>query len=89
MGRENLLGVHGHHVLVDPPDRRDAVLEPFVRLGSSETGSTGGGGLGLAVVRTVVDGHRGRVRIGDAPEGGALVEVLLARFREGPDSAAG
>ena len=39
-------------------------------------GSTGGSGLGMYVVHGLVTAHGGTVAIGDAPSGGARIEVL-------------
>lgn len=64
-----------------PEDLRDGLLEPFVRMESSRSRLTGGAGLGLAVVRSLVDAHGGTLTIGDAPTGGARFTVLLPRFR--------
>jgi signal transduction histidine kinase len=64
-----------------PADQREAMLEPFVRLEGSRSRRTGGAGLGLAVVRSLVEAHRGRVAIADAPGGGARLTVHLPAFR--------
>ncbi|MGX1306275.1 signal transduction histidine kinase [Amorphus suaedae] len=64
-----------------PEDLREALLEPFVRMESSRSRLTGGAGLGLAVVRSLVDAHGGSLTIGDAPTGGARFTVRLPRFR--------
>jgi len=64
-----------------PPDLRAILLEPFVRLETSRNRQTGGAGLGLAVVRSLVEGHGGVVTIGDAPTGGARFTVRLPEFR--------
>ncbi|MGQ9365859.1 sensor histidine kinase [Azospirillum sp. A39] len=64
-----------------PADRRDLLCEPFVRLESSRARRTGGAGLGLAVARSLVEAHGGRLAIGDAPGGGARLAVTLPRFR--------
>jgi signal transduction histidine kinase len=64
-----------------PRDRRDEVLEPFVRLEGSRSRRTGGAGLGLAIARDLVDAHRGTLAIGDVPAGGARLTVQLPRFR--------
>jgi signal transduction histidine kinase len=66
-----------------PAARRELLLEPFVRLESSRNRSTGGAGLGLAVVRSLVEAHGGALTIGDAPGGGARVNVTLPLFRMG------
>jgi signal transduction histidine kinase len=55
---------------------RHLVWNPFVRLGR-EPGTTGGSGIGLSVVRGLVEQHGGRVAIEDAPGGGARFVVLL------------
>jgi signal transduction histidine kinase len=57
------------------------MLEPFVRLETSRNRRTGGAGLGLAVVRNLVEAHGGAVRIDDAPAGGARFTVSLPLFR--------
>lgn len=63
-----------------PVELREVVLEPFVRLDDSRSRRTGGAGLGLAVVRTLVEAHRGTVWISDAPGGGGRVVVRLPVF---------
>lgn len=64
-----------------PEDLREALLEPFVRMETSRSRLTGGAGLGLAVVRSLVDAHGGSLTIADAPTGGARFTVRLPRFR--------
>lgn len=64
-----------------PPDMRDIVREPFVRLERSRARASGGSGLGLAIVRNLVTGHEGRFTISDAPGGGARMTVDLPQFR--------
>ena len=40
-----------------------------------ESTRAGGSGLGLFVVRTTMDNHRGRARFGRSAQGGALVSL--------------
>lgn len=49
---------------------RKRMWEPFVRLGK-DAGTTLGSGIGLAVVRGLVEQHGATITLGDAPEGGA------------------
>jgi signal transduction histidine kinase len=63
-----------------PVDQRELLLEPFVRLDPSRNRRTGGAGLGLAVVRSLVEAHGGSVEIGDAPTGGARLMVRWPLF---------
>lgn len=55
-------------------DRR-RMWEPFVRLGNK--GTSGGSGIGLAVVRSLVELHGGTIAIDDAPGGGARFTIEL------------
>jgi signal transduction histidine kinase len=65
-----------------PPDLREILFEPFVRAETSRNRRTGGSGLGLAVARSLVEAHRGKIAVGDAPCGGARFTVWLPSFRE-------
>ena len=60
-----------------PPSDRERVFDRFVRLDEARSRDGGGAGLGLAIVRAVVDRHGGEVSIGEAELGGAYVEVRL------------
>jgi signal transduction histidine kinase len=59
-----------------PPELRDRIFEPFYRLpGASER--EGGVGLGLSLVRAIVQRHGGHVHCEDRPGGGARFVVML------------
>ncbi|NTW29218.1 MAG: HAMP domain-containing histidine kinase [Coriobacteriia bacterium] len=58
-----------------PADERERIFEPFERLKRDE--SLPGTGLGLAVVRDVVEAHAGDVRIQSREGGGTIVHVEL------------
>lgn len=60
-----------------PPSERDRVFERFVRLPVSE--QVPGSGLGLAIARSLVELNGGRLRLTDAPSGGALFEIAIPR----------
>ncbi|MBS0908682.1 two-component system sensor histidine kinase RstB [Tatumella sp. JGM118] len=56
-----------------PPEEREHVFEPFVRLDPSRDRATGGCGLGLAIVYSIAQAFRGTVTIDSSPLGGASV----------------
>jgi signal transduction histidine kinase len=73
---EAVLHVTNPGARIDPAAVEE-LLEPFRRLESSRARSTGGYGLGLAVVRAVAQAHGGRVAILARREGGLEVTVSL------------
>jgi signal transduction histidine kinase len=60
-----------------PAPDRDRVFERFVRLDSARAREEGGAGLGLAIVRNIVETAHGTVRVDDSPAGGARFTVRL------------
>ena len=58
-----------------PPDMRRRLFRPFAR-GTRDDAPTGLG-LGLVLVKGLVDAHRGHISYSDAPDGGALFTVIL------------
>ncbi|MBG6090990.1 HAMP domain-containing sensor histidine kinase [Actinomadura viridis] len=69
------------------------IFEPFRRLRADRIGSAEGAGLGLSIVRAVVDAHGGRIETLPRPDGGLAITVLLPaapadrhrqRLRAGP-----
>lgn len=54
-----------------PVSERGRVFQPFYRLEASRNVSTGGSGLGLAVVQQLSAAHGWKIEIGDSPMGGA------------------
>ncbi len=78
--------VHGaYEIVVDdegpgiPPEDRTRVFEPFVRLEGSRNEETGGTGLGLTQVKTIAEGHGGKVLLEDRPGGGLRARLSLPR----------
>jgi two-component system sensor histidine kinase BarA len=57
-----------------PPHERARVFDPFYQVDQSSTRERGGAGLGLAIVRRIVDAHDGRIHIeGNTPRGAVFV----------------
>jgi signal transduction histidine kinase len=63
---------------VIPPGDVDRLFEPFRRGGRLRTGARGAG-LGLAIVRLIVEAHRGRLQAAAPPFGGLAIRVELPR----------
>ena len=59
------------------PEMMERVFDPFVRVESSRSRETGGTGLGLTAVKTIVQAHGGRVELINVQDGGLDVRVTL------------
>jgi two-component system OmpR family sensor kinase len=53
------------------------VFDRFYRADRSRARTTGGAGLGLAIVRSIVTAHGGRVEVHSAPGEGAAFHIHL------------
>ncbi|WP_436761916.1 sensor histidine kinase [Streptosporangium sp. V21-05] len=62
---------------VVPSGRIEGLFEPFRRLDRDRTGSAGGAGLGLSIVRAIARAHRGSAEARPRPGGGLVVTVRL------------
>jgi len=60
-----------------PHEDRRRVWEPYVRLNRDAESTTGGSGIGLSVVRELVELHGGRTRAEGARGGGARIVIEL------------
>jgi signal transduction histidine kinase len=60
-----------------PPDKLDAVLEPFVRLESSRNRESGGVGLGLTIAKANIGADGGSMVLRNRAEGGLSIEIRL------------
>jgi len=63
------------------PDELSHVFERFWRSGKSRSRQTGGSGIGLALVKQLVEAHGGRVSVESAPGQGATFRVVLPAAR--------
>ncbi|SHG73153.1 hypothetical protein SAMN05443575_2648 [Jatrophihabitans endophyticus] len=61
----------------------DRLFEPFRRGGRMRT-ATRGAGLGLAIVRLIVEAHRGKLQAAAPPFGGLAIRVELPREHDVP-----
>jgi signal transduction histidine kinase len=60
-----------------PPDRQNAMFQPFTRGDDSRSLETGGAGLGLSIARTIIIAHGGQVTLENRAEGGLRATVVL------------
>ncbi|WP_035231353.1 ATP-binding protein [Alcanivorax nanhaiticus] len=66
-----------------PEHERERVFKPFARLDKSRHRASGGYGLGLSIVKRIVDWHGGEIRVEESPEGGARFTVTLPATQQG------
>jgi two-component system OmpR family sensor kinase len=89
---EVTLGKNGDSALVSvqdhgfgiPESERKSIFEPFNRMERSRSRATGGEGLGLAIVATIVQAHAGEVGVVETDGGGARFWVRLPLAPEEP-----
>jgi signal transduction histidine kinase len=63
-----------------PPEHLERVFDRFYKVDSSRTQSdTSGTGLGLSIVKAIAERHGGSVTASNAPDGGAVFEMMLPR----------
>ncbi|MGH6664845.1 MAG: ATP-binding protein [Pseudolabrys sp.] len=60
-----------------PPDMREDVFKPFLRLDDARNQDEGGTGLGLAIARDIARSHGGDITLGDSPMGGLRATVRV------------
>ncbi|HVZ73370.1 MAG TPA: ATP-binding protein [Polyangia bacterium] len=60
---------------------RAAIFETFERGSAASLGGSPGHGLGLAIVRAIVEGHHGKVDVHSEPGHGATFRIALPRHR--------
>ncbi|HEY7500740.1 MAG TPA: HAMP domain-containing sensor histidine kinase [Vicinamibacterales bacterium] len=68
-----------------PPEHLPHVFERFYKVDPSRTTTShAGSGLGLSIVRAIVERHGGRVTASNAPDGGAMFEIRIPRSNRPP-----
>jgi two-component system osmolarity sensor histidine kinase EnvZ len=60
-----------------PPNMREEVFKPFLRLDDARNQDEGGTGLGLAIARDIARSHGGDITLGDSPMGGLRATVRI------------
>lgn len=60
-----------------PPEEQKRVFDRFYRSDSSRSRESGGSGLGLAIAESIVQLHRGSIKLESSPESGTCFTVTL------------
>ena len=60
-----------------PPQLREEVFKPFLRLDDARNQDEGGTGLGLAIARDIARSHGGDILLSDSPMGGLRATVRV------------
>ena len=60
----------------------EQIFDPFCRIDNPELRSVAGSGIGLTIVRHIVDAHRGRIDVESTPNHGTTFTVVLPRDPE-------
>lgn len=66
-----------------PPDQLARVFEPFYRLESSRSRSSGGTGLGLTIARNIAEQHGATLSLANSDRGGLEAVLTLPEFYAG------
>jgi signal transduction histidine kinase len=65
-------------------EEQERIFERFARAGDSRRPSTGGAGLGLAIVRAIAEAHHGRVELESTPGAGATFTIVVPISQPSP-----
>ena len=83
---ELVMGVQSHKTVIEvrdhgegiPKQLREKVFERFFRADNSRNRETGGSGLGLSIVKTILDRHRASIVAVETQGGGTTMRIELA-----------
>ncbi|MFD1403797.1 HAMP domain-containing sensor histidine kinase [Robinsoniella peoriensis] len=60
-----------------PEEMQPLIFEPFFRVDKSRSRQMGGAGLGLSIVKSIIEKHNGTITVSDNTNGGTIFEILL------------
>jgi signal transduction histidine kinase len=64
-------------------EQQKYVFHRFIHPGSNKDSAKAGAGLGLSVVKAIVEAHGGQVGIEDRPDGGSIFWFTLPLMEQG------
>ena len=60
-----------------PPDKIDKIFDKFYQVDNNSTRSYGGAGLGLAVIKAIIEDHGGSIRAESSPSKGSIFTLTF------------
>ncbi len=61
------------------PDHLDKIFDKFYQIDSTSTRKAGGGGLGLVITRSIIEGQGGTIRVESTPDFGTTFIFTLGK----------
>lgn len=58
-----------------PDEEKEKVFKPFYRVGNEDTRKTKGTGLGLYIVKKLIEAHKGSIQLKNNPLGGTIIKI--------------
>ena len=65
-----------------PPSDIDKIFESFYRVDKTRSREMGGTGLGLTIVKRIIEAHKGTIKVYSNIDGGTIFKIELPRFIE-------
>ncbi len=70
------IGIRDHGIGIDPSDL-PRIFDRLYRADPARTRTIGGSGLGLSIVKWIIEAHHGQISVNSQPELGTTIEILL------------
>jgi len=70
------IGIRDHGIGIDPGDL-PRIFDRLYRADPARTRTAGGSGLGLSIVKWIVEAHHGQISVISQPDEGTTIEILL------------
>jgi len=58
-----------------PDEEKEKVFKPFYRVGNEDTRKTKGTGLGLYIIKKLIEAHKGTIQLKNNPPGGTIIKI--------------
>lgn len=73
---KNIISIKDSGISI-PDEMKTLVFEPFFRVDKSRNRKIAGSGLGLSIVKTILDKHGGEIVVLDNPSGGSIFKITI------------